>query len=518
VEIAIDKDDTTELKQNIQAFVADFNSASDLINEQFVVNDATGSTGPLAGDSTIRNLQARLRNLISSRIEGLDEGFNSLVLIGISFTRDARLSIDDERLNEALSENLDKVRALFVAQGNTVGAGVEFIASTKNTTPGQHAVNVTAAPEKALLLGSMDLNVGLDEDQTLTITGKSGDIASRISLLAGDRIDDIVTKINASLASEVAETRRATRGNTIGTATDSTTSVNTDTTFDQIFGGSVEGGDTIRIQGTTHSGVTVTRTFQIDDASTKTIGDLLTDIRSAFNGGISASLDAEGKIVISDNQVGTSRLTVTLVEENEGGGSLDFGSIEVEEEGRLSVQITAANQDGKLSLEHESFGSRHGFTVTQSLDQLGLAAEEVTGADVEGTIKGEAATGLGRVLTGALDNVTTEGLALRIITTPEELAAGGNDLGTVEIIFGVGRLMNDELGFITDSFDGNLKNRQNAIDDTLDNLDDQIEAMERRVAKVREGLVRKFAALEGAMAALNAQGSFLSTQLASFNR
>jgi flagellar hook-associated protein 2 len=124
VEIAIDKDDTTELKQNIQAFVADFNSASDLINEQFVVNDATGSTGPLAGDSTIRNLQARLRNLISSRIEGLDEGLNSLVLIGISFTRDARLSIDDERLNEALSENLDKVRALFVAQGNTVGAGV----------------------------------------------------------------------------------------------------------------------------------------------------------------------------------------------------------------------------------------------------------------------------------------------------------------------------------------------------------------------------------------------------------
>ena len=121
-------------------------------------------------------------------------------------------------------------------------------------------------------------------------------------------------------------------------------------------------------------------------------------------------------------------------------------------------------------------------------------------------------------MTGALDNVTTEGRALRIITTPEELAAGGNDLGTVEIIFGVGRLMNDELGFITDSFDGNLKNRQNAIDDTLDKLDAQIEAMERRVAKVREGLVRKFAALEGAMAALNAQGSFLSTQLASFNR
>ena len=74
--------------------------------------------------------------------------------------------------------------------------------------------------------------------------------------------------------------------------------------------------------------------------------------------------------------------------------------------------------------------------------------------------------------------------------------------------------MTDTLGFITDNIDGTLKNRERAINDTIESLDDQIVAMERRVEQTRTHLVSKFAALEGNLATMQAQGSFLTQQLA----
>jgi len=82
------------------------------------------------------------------------------------------------------------------------------------------------------------------------------------------------------------------------------------------------------------------------------------------------------------------------------------------------------------------------------------------------------------------------------------------------LVFGVARLLSDSLASITDSLDGTLKHRTEAIDDTIQNLDDRIADTQRRVEQYRTSLVRKFSALEGAMATLQSQGNFLSSQLA----
>ena len=102
--------------------------------------------------------------------------------------------------------------------------------------------------------------------------------------------------------------------------------------------------------------------------------------------------------------------------------------------------------------------------------------------------------------------------------SPQELSATGSDRGSIHLIYGVGRRLTDMLDFITDRYDGTLLNRENAIDDTLDNMDDQIAAMERRVEQVRLNLVNKFAALEGTLATLNSQGSFLQAYVPSLLR
>ena len=105
------------------------------------------------------------------------------------------------------------------------------------------------------------------------------------------------------------------------------------------------------------------------------MADLLTSVRNTFNGNVSTSVDSNGRIVVTDNQVGPSRLTVTLIEENEGGGNLNFGSIDVEDEGRFAIDITASNSGGRLALDHNSSGERNGFSIGDAINEAGFGAD-----------------------------------------------------------------------------------------------------------------------------------------------
>ncbi len=513
IEISVSKDDTSQLRAQLEDFVGEYNNAMNLISEQFRFDDATETAGPLAGDSTLLGVQSRLRSAVNGSI-AVEGEFNALVFMGITFDREGQLTIDDERLTDALDNNLASVKKLFVAEGSTTDNKIEFVRSNERTTAGDYDVDISTAAARAEVLGSLDLSAGIAADQTVTITEAGGDSKlAEVQLQAGDDTDDIVAKINAAFNSQVAEVRRATLANT----TDGTTAITESTTFGQINGAGAVNGDTIRIQGTTHDGTAVQREFTIADVDTATVGDLLADVRAAFGNNVSANIDSEGRLLITDNQVGPSNLTLALVEKNEGDGTLDFGSVEVEDEGRFQMEITAESKDGFLMLRHDSFGERAGFTVTQSVEQLGIDTDEHIGVDVQGTINGETADGFGRILTGVRDNDKTDGLALRVTATAEEVT-GTSDFGTINLVYGVGRILDDTLSFITDSFDGTLKTREDAIDDTIDNMQDQIAAMERRVEQKRLNLVGKFASLEGTLATLQSQGDFLTSQLAGLSR
>ncbi len=510
VNITINKDDTSALRDNIQSFVDQFNTSMGLIDEQFVVDDNASNRNPLAGDSTLIALQSRLRSVVTSQIDGLDEGFNALVLVGINFDRSGRLQIDDERLTTALNENLEQVRQLFVAQGNTSDNSIEFVASNSKTRAGDYSVEITQVASKAELLGSLEIDGVLVGDQTLEIIDKITGKPAIIELSDGLSLDDIVARVNAELASDIAEVRRGSLANTV----DGNTAILGSAAFADIFGAGAQNGDTIRINGTTNNGDSLSRTFTIDDITTTTVDDLLSEVRNMFGGRVSASVDAGGRILITDNQVGNSNLTLTLIEENEGGGSLNFGSIEVETEGRLSLDILASNKDNRLAIGQNGFGERNGFSIGSDVASLGIVAGDFAGQDVQGTIDGQEADGFGRILTGKIGTERVEGLALRSNLSADELAAEGEDQGSVNLVFGIGRLLTDELKAITDSFNGTLKNREQAIDDTIDDLSDRVTDMERRVEQKRLGLVGRFARLEGSLATLQSQGNFLSSQLA----
>ncbi len=256
-------------------------------------------------------------------------------------------------------------------------------------------------------------------------------------------------------------------------------------------------------------------TFTLDDPATQTVGDLLAEMRSIFGGTVSTSVNANGEIVVTDDEAGNSFLTAVLIERNEGGGSLNFGQLDTSRQGRFPMSITASNDGGALKIESDAFGDNAGFQISQSSDETGIADGEFRGVDVAGTIDGESGTGSGRVLSGAADATNTAGLALRVTLTPDQLAAQGSDQGTVTITQGVGERLRRTLESVTDPFSGLIANRRQAVEDTIEANNEQIEAMEERLELKRETLLRQFTAMETSLSELNSMGAFLSSQLAS---
>jgi len=175
----------------------------------------------------------------------------------------------------------------------------------------------------------------------------------------------------------------------------------------------------------------------------------------------------------------------------------------------------AASNDGSnhLVLTHDSYGSSHSFTIAENTD-IGLWAGSQTtpvsvnnGLDVEGTIKGEAATGSGQTLTGNSGEANVGGLAIRYSGSSTGIA------GNVTLTLGIAELFYRTLFNITDSFEGYLDFKQESLQNSINGYETQIEQMEARLEKKMEMMINRFVAMETALAKMQSQSNWLSSQI-----
>ncbi|MEQ9401856.1 MAG: flagellar filament capping protein FliD [Longimicrobiales bacterium] len=145
---------------------------------------------------------------------------------------------------------------------------------------------------------------------------------------------------------------------------------------------SVQVGDTLSIGGTRGDGSTFTKTFTVGAGSTyQDLVDAVNDGTDAFGAGsrtATASIDASGRLLVTDDTGGDSRLSLSIVANNEGGGTLDFGDFSTVAVGRAR-EITAG-LDAEIEIDG-AFYSRSGNTVSDVVDGVTLSLSEVS-ADV----------------------------------------------------------------------------------------------------------------------------------------
>ncbi|MBV1952475.1 MAG: flagellar filament capping protein FliD [Cycloclasticus sp.] len=105
--------DVVELK--ISIFVENYNGLISTFNALSSYDSSTEVAGILLGDAVLRGVQSSIRQEITSSISGLNGAFSTLAELGITTDDEGKLSIDSDKLNDALDSNFDQVGKLFAS-------------------------------------------------------------------------------------------------------------------------------------------------------------------------------------------------------------------------------------------------------------------------------------------------------------------------------------------------------------------------------------------------------------------
>lgn len=168
------------------------------------------------------------------------------------------------------------------------------------------------------------------------------------------------------------------------------------------------------------------------------------------------------------------------------------------------LALSAAADEGRLSITHESWGAAGEIRIASSLDDgcggtdLGgaVAGEVATvrGQDVAGTVNGEACSGRGRLLTGLAGNASTAGLTLQVS------AEGAGAHGVVRVSKGIAARLMDFAGAVTAANTGSLTRAAAGVSSAIAAIDGQIADIEAEVDRYIAKLQADFAVMEMKMA------------------
>jgi flagellar hook-associated protein 2 len=112
-EIAVDLDADT-VRKGVEDFVKAYNSLDSLIRELTKYDPATKTAALLNGDSVLRQLQSRVRGLVTGTKTGGAAGeFTRLTDVGVELQRDGTLKVNTTKFNAAVTGDSAKVARLF---------------------------------------------------------------------------------------------------------------------------------------------------------------------------------------------------------------------------------------------------------------------------------------------------------------------------------------------------------------------------------------------------------------------
>jgi flagellar hook-associated protein 2 len=425
--------DTSAILSKITAFVSSYNTVASYISEQQSYDEESETTGGvLFGDGTLSSVKTDLTSALLQSVWGVDSDFSYLSFVGISIGDDGLLTTDMTALGDYLESNFSDIVSLFAVKGTADGADLEYVSSGEETQAGAYTVKIDQAATKGTAVGTTDLSGSLSGDVTLAVT-VSG-YSAGVELTAGMTLSEIVDAVNTEM--DTAREEIQVGAVKLYEGGGSSTALTAETAWDQVYVGAnsanLEDGDRISFSGTDHSGNAVSGVYEIDSVGSDTVQGLLTAIESAYDGTVTASIDGEGRIVITDETTGASRLGISF--DMEEAHQLTFGTVDVSEDGsdgsrqgRYALAVTASDDGaGHLTLTHDSYGSSAGFTVSQTggdIQEIRMSDTALTTADSSGEILADETTTWNELYgttVGEGDTLTISGVTL-----------GGADVGPV---------------------------------------------------------------------------------------
>lgn len=192
--------DTEAARGAVNNFVNAFNSLVDFLKQNASINKDTLQTGVLFGDTTVGTIMDGLINRTISALPNVQDGLRVLAQVGVQLGQDGKLSFDEGKFNQAITQDLQGVMRLFTASGRATNPNISFVSSTDQTrvSPiGGYAVVITQAATRATATAGVAQTSASTEAETLTFSGALfGSNPVNLIIGTGSTQQDIVNQIN----------------------------------------------------------------------------------------------------------------------------------------------------------------------------------------------------------------------------------------------------------------------------------------------------------------------------------
>lgn len=112
--------DNGAVKDNIKKFVTAYNDIVTFVNKETAYDTTTKTGALLYNESTVKGFVSQIRQALSAPIGGLTI-YRSAGEIGFKTNRDGTITLEDAKLDSALSSNYNAVKSLFINQTTVTG-------------------------------------------------------------------------------------------------------------------------------------------------------------------------------------------------------------------------------------------------------------------------------------------------------------------------------------------------------------------------------------------------------------
>ncbi|TFW05641.1 flagellar hook protein FliD [Oxalobacteraceae bacterium OM1] len=496
---------TAAVTSAVQGLVKSYNDLNSTLTMFTSYNPKTKSAGMLLGDSGIQSIQTRLRATLGGALSGLGGStITNISQVGIAFQKDGTLTVDNAKLQTALSTNFGDFASLFAANGKTTDSLVNFVDASAKSAAGSYNVEVTSLATQGRAVGTdaatqaqitastapnLTITAGVNDKLMFAIDGAA---AVPVTLTAGNYADanalaaQVQTDINTALAAAVppgAVTVTQSGGKLVMTSNK--------------FGAA--------------SGVTVSEDPTPPGTNTGA-ADLLgipttsrvTTIKAGVNDTLSLTIDGvSATVTLAAGTYNASGLAAQL--QATANSATAFTA--------ANKKVTVTEASGVLTMSSNSYGSSsmavvNGGNAITSL--FGGVPTATTGADIVGKINGVAATGSGQFLTGAPGDAS-EGVRVQV--------AGGSTgvRGTVSYSQGYAYKLNAALtDFLAEK--GVIANSTDNTNQSIADLTKRADALNLRLTALEKQYRAQFTRLDTLIGSLSATSSYLTQQLSALQK
>ena len=489
--------DNAAVAASVTQFVAAYNQINQTLTEVSAYNPATKQGAVLNGDSSIRSIQARLRNVLNAPVSGSNGTYSVLSQIGVSLQKDGSLTLDSTKLQAAIDTNFSSISGLFAATGSSTDSLVSYASATAKTQAGAYDVSVSQLATQAAATGlSPSSNGGSGKVTGSAAAGLAIDASNNTLTVLLDGVSSAVTltqKTYLTAADLATEVQTQINANSTFSSAGSSASVTNNAGVLTITSNKIGSSSAVQITGGNSAanllGATPTVTSGFDTA-----------ITTGVNDGLTVQVDGV-----------TSNITLAQ-------GNYSFASLATALQGKINgssngASVNVTQNSGTLSVISNSYGalSNVSFTGGTALTTLfGGTPNSVAGVDVAGTINQIAATGSGQALTGALGD-SSEGLNIKISGT-----STGNR-GTINYSQGYAFQFDKVLIGLLDT-SGPISARSDGINATIKSIEKSKDILNTTLAAAEKRYRTQFSALDGVISGLQKTSTFLTQQLANLPR